>query len=174
MIRIRPAQTKDIALIEDLIEAGYRREEAREGWAHETDAFGGDRLSAGEIARDLNASDHHFIVAVDADDLALGVICISKLADRFEIGRYSVRPRLQNQGIGKQLLHAAEAFAKDHWEAKAMHLTVLVFRHALIAYYERHGYQDTGERLDFLTLHPYVSVKNPNLDLKLAVLKKEL
>jgi len=51
---------------------------------------------------------------------------------------------LQNRGIGRQLLEAAERFAVAQWSARSMHLTVIQQRAELLAWYERRGYKRTG------------------------------
>jgi len=47
------------------------------------------------------------------------------------------------------MLEAAERWAIEHWSSRAMHMTVIVQRPELIAWYERRGYRRTGERKPF-------------------------
>jgi len=60
-----------------------------------------------------------------------------------------VRPARQGRGIGHRLIDGAERWAVEHWSSQRMHMTVLVQRPELIAYYERRGYEQTGERKPF-------------------------
>jgi GNAT superfamily N-acetyltransferase len=56
---------------------------------------------------------------------------------------------MQNAGLGRQVLEAAEQWAVEHWSPRSMHMTVLVQRPELIAWYERRGYTRTGQRKSF-------------------------
>ncbi|MEK7199822.1 MAG: GNAT family N-acetyltransferase, partial [Bacteroidota bacterium] len=64
------------------------------------------------------------------------------------LGMLTVNPLLQAQGIGKQLLLAAEAYARQN-NCNGITMTVIAVRHELIAWYERHGYRPTGETEPF-------------------------
>ena len=57
---------------------------------------------------------------------------------------FSVRPNLQNAGIGKAMLAEAERIARDEWSLSSMKMTVIDIRDELIAWYERRGYRRTG------------------------------
>ena len=57
-------------------------------------------------------------------------------------------PHLQGGGIGKQLLFAAEEYAKHHL-FYSIYMTVISVRTELIDWYKRHGYLDTGKRKAF-------------------------
>lgn len=60
----------------------------------------------------------------------------------------TVKPDIQDSGFGRQLLAAAEDFAKKHG-ARRMRLSVVHKRAELIAWYERRGYARTGETEPF-------------------------
>jgi ribosomal protein S18 acetylase RimI-like enzyme len=62
---------------------------------------------------------------------------------------FSVRPAMQGEGVGGQLLAEAERTARDDWGATTMVMTVLAQRIELIAWYERRGYRRTGETKPF-------------------------
>ena len=51
---------------------------------------------------------------------------------------------LQGGGIGKRLLAECERIARDDWHLPVMRMTVIDVRDALIAFYQRRGYQRTG------------------------------
>jgi ribosomal protein S18 acetylase RimI-like enzyme len=55
---------------------------------------------------------------------------------------------LQGRGIGKKLLKASEEEAL-HQDCHSVYMTVISVRTELIEWYERHGYQHTGERKPF-------------------------
>jgi ribosomal protein S18 acetylase RimI-like enzyme len=64
------------------------------------------------------------------------------------LGMLTVSPILQNKGIGKLLLQAAENYAVAN-QCFSIYMTVISLRTELIAWYERHGYQKTGEVVAF-------------------------
>jgi ribosomal protein S18 acetylase RimI-like enzyme len=62
---------------------------------------------------------------------------------------FAVDPDTQGQGIGKQLLHAADRHAQE-LGCRSIYMQVISVRRELIDWYIRHGYADTGERKPFL------------------------
>jgi predicted N-acetyltransferase YhbS len=172
-ILIREAQTEDIPTIEDIIEAGYRGEQAKAGWTFESDLLDGKRLNNGEIQTALTDENSCTFIAIDSAGKIIGTICVSRQNDWFEFGKFAVQPNLQGQGIGKALINYAIKFAKDNWGAKSMGLCVLSRRVELVDYYRRIGFVDNGKRLDFIAMHPYVTLKEgvDNLELMLMEMK---
>ena len=51
----------------------------------------------------------------------------------------------QNQGLGKQLLQAAENYLQQKYAVKTFQMSVLSARTELIAFYQRRGYQLTTQ-----------------------------
>jgi len=78
----------------------------------------------------------------------IGCVYLQKKADSLYLGMLTVSPDLQNRGTGKQLLAAAELYAKQAG-CDSITMTVISVRHELIAWYERHGYTRTGDMQDF-------------------------
>lgn len=88
-------------------------------------------------------------------------------------GMFAVDPTLQGGGYGRQVLAEAERIARDDFGANAMEMTVIRQREALIAWYERRGYAQTGERRPF----PYGDERfglPKRDDLEMVVLAKAL
>lgn len=88
-------------------------------------------------------------------------------------GMFAVDPTLQGGGYGRLVLAEAERIARDEFGATAMEMTVIRQREALIAWYERRGYHQTGERRPF----PYGDERfgEPKVDdLEMVVLTKTL
>ena len=56
------------------------------------------------------------------------------------IGMLATNPTMQAQGIGKQMLLHAEAYAIEHYNASVLKMSVLSLRPELLAFYERRGY----------------------------------
>lgn len=172
---IQDAQSKDISAIENLIEAGYRKDEARLGWTHETDILSGDRLSDGEIAKTLEDKNSKMFVAIDSNNHeVIGVICVTKDNDWIEFGKFSVRPNLQGSGIGRKLITHVENFVSEIWGEKKLKLSVISRRTELVDFYLRCGFIDTGHRIDFLKVHPYVILKKGVENLEVIIMEKSL
>jgi len=82
----------------------------------------------------------------------------------------SVDPDSQAKGIGKKLLRAAEDHAKKIG-CTTVRMTVISVRKELIAWYERNGYQDTGDIKPFPNDGRYGEHRQP---LQFLVLQKEV
>ena len=83
----------------------------------------------------------------------------------------TVSPVLQNKGIGKRMLDAAEQEAKKK-QCSSIYMTVISVRNELIAWYIRHDYRDTGERKPFSFTDPRFGL--PKSKLEFVVLEKKL
>ncbi len=149
-IFIRPAAVGDIDALNDLIQSAYRGDAARGGWTHEADLLDGQRIDPAGLADILVDPDQHLLVAESTDGALLGCVeVVDHGGGLAYLGLLSVAPQGQAKGLGKQLIAAAEAFARDHLGATAMEMTVIRQRSELIAYYERRGYRLTGEERPF-------------------------
>ena len=62
----------------------------------------------------------------------------------------TVKPMLQGHGLGRFLIHAAEAHAKTKFAATSMEMTVFSARKELLAWYGRRGFAPTGETRPFV------------------------
>jgi ribosomal protein S18 acetylase RimI-like enzyme len=83
---------------------------------------------------------------------------------------FSVSPSAQGKGIGKKLLAAADAYAREH-NCVSIFMTVITVREELIAWYEKNGYQKTGKVLPFPVDERYGIPTQP---LEMLVLEKYL
>ncbi len=172
MKNIRKANHSDIKNIENLIELGYRGEYAKNGWTYESDLIDGERLQKGEIERDLANPKNQFFIYEENE--IQGVICITNHGYYSEFGKFSVNPKLQSNGIGKMLIETIENFSKNNWGINIIRLCVLSVRKELFEFYKRRNYTDTGERIDFKKLHPYVIQKNENINLEIIIMEKTI
>ncbi len=132
----------------------------------------GQRVDADGLARTIAAADSVVLVHERAHEL-LGCVHLERTGDDCYLGMLTVRPVQQRTGLGRQLLEAAERWAIEHWASRSMHMTVIVQRVELIAWYERRGYRPTGVRKPF----PYGDARfglPRREDLVFEVLSKEL
>jgi ribosomal protein S18 acetylase RimI-like enzyme len=147
---IRRASVEDAVEIAALVNKCYRGDSSRVGWTTEDHLLGGTRTDRNDIERLMTADDSVFLVLVDSDEI-IGSVHVQKEGGSCYLGMLVVRPELQGGGIGRQVMQAAENFARTEWQSDRMTMTVFTVREELLAYYERRGYRRTGE------LKPFVS-----------------
>lgn len=170
---LRPAVAADVPRLVERIESAYRGASGQRGWTTETHLIDGQRTDAEEIAA-LLRTPHHTMLVLEGPGGHLTACClVEQRATDAYFGFFAVDPDQQGAGIGKRLLAAAEAFARDVLDAQTMRLSVIEQRAELIAWYERRGYTLTGDTLAF----PYGEVRagQPKRDdLRFLVMRKAL
>lgn len=151
MLTFRDATAADVDALVELIESAYRGDSSRGGWTTEADLLHGRRTDADGVRAVIDAPAGRMLVA--ERDGALLACC--QLEERGGadgvagyLGMFAVRPGEQGSGVGKQVLAEAERIARG-WGARELHLTVIVQREELIAFYERQGYRRTGSLSPF-------------------------
>lgn len=172
-IHLRPAAETDLKAIVPLMNAAFRGAPSEKSWSVETSYIAGNRTDEALLREEI-AEGAKYLIAEDAETLILqGCVSLKILsAERWYLGSLTVDPSLQNAGFGRKLLRSAEEYGKKHG-ARAMEITVVNVRSALISWYERRGYRLTGGRRSF----PYgdnrfgVPLRN---DLEFVVLEKLL
>ena len=136
----------DIADYVALVSSAYRGESAKQGWTSEADIIGGQRLDE-DMARDMLAEEDSVILLVRDDrSRAVASVYLREPAEgQAYLGVLAVSPQGQGKGLGSALIDLAEAWAAERWSAHSLRMSVINKREELIAYYERRGYQRTGE-----------------------------
>ncbi len=140
----RTAVPADIAAVVTLVESAYRGDSGRRGWTTESDLLDGQRTDSDGVAG-LLGRDDSIVLLAERDGELLGCCHIEHQGDAGYFGMFAVNPTLQNGGVGRALLTEAERLVRDRWQCLAMRMTVIEQRPELIAWYERRGYQRTGE-----------------------------
>ena len=164
------ATSADAPAIAALIERAYRGSLAATTWTNEAAILEGPRTSLAEIEGLLADTDSRFATATDDTGL-IGCALIQKLGGGAYFGMFAIDPARQATGLGKALMAYAESTAQSLWGATFMRLTVISLRDALIAWYERRGYINTGFREPF----PFDSAPGAlRTDFDLIVLEKPL
>ena len=149
MAVFRLAAHADLPELKALVESAYRGESARGGWTHEADLIEGERITMAELEAMLADPAQRLILAL-ADNRLLGCVCLTTKGNGLAyLGMLAVDPTLQASGTGRRLIAEAEARAAAEWGAATMEMMVISNRSALIAYYERRGYAQTGETRPF-------------------------
>jgi len=165
MTAIRPAVEADLAALHPVVERAYRGDSARAGWTHEADLVSGERTDLASL-RALLDGDSRLLIALDGDTI-LGCVNIASRGDGLAyLGLLCVDPALQAGGIGRKLVAAAEATARNAFAATHIEMTVIDRRAELIAWYVRHGYLASGE------IRPFPVPLDPPLSM--VVLVKQL
>ena len=146
---IRDAVASDIPALHALIESAYRGEASRAGWTTEADLLEGQRTDPEDLASILADPEQGLLTAWD-DDRLVGCILIARRGEGVGyFGMLSVRPTLQNAGVGRRLVQIAERTLADRFGARRVRISVIPQRRTLIGWYERLGYLATGETLPF-------------------------
>jgi ribosomal protein S18 acetylase RimI-like enzyme len=173
---VAPYADDELETIVALVNSAYRGQSAKVGWAHESDYIDGQRTSLADLKADLAGDASLLTLRAQAGGEILACAVIERL-DETEgrvgyIGMVTVKPDLQAGGVGRAMLAAAEDHARAFGAARAR-MTVVSIRDTLIAWYERRGYRDIGERRPF----PYGDERfgRPRVEgLEFAVLEKAL
>lgn len=144
---ITQATIADAAELSALINSAYRGESSKKGWTTEADLLEGTRTSEEELIS-IITSPNHYLLKFTRDEKIIGSVLLIAKKEMLYLGMLTVSPELQNSGIGKQLLQAAEQHAQQ-LELSRIQMTVIGIRKELLAWYVRNGYEDTGLREPF-------------------------
>lgn len=167
---ISKATEKNIPDLLKLVNSAYRGETSRAGWTTEADLLDGIRTDESSLLDMLHHQDATILVCTDAASKIIGCVYLELIGMSLYLGMLSVTPGMQAKGIGKQLLKAAEVFARKKG-CTTIQMTVISVRDELIAWYEKHGYSKTGET------EPFPNDKKfgiPKQRLEFIVMKKNL
>lgn len=170
-MHIEPATRDDIPALLTLIHSAYRGDSAKRGWTHEADLLDGQRTDEAALTETISDPAQLLLVAREGGALA-GCVALTDKGGLGYIGLVTVDPGRQAGGLGRRLLDAAEEAARTRFAATRAEMTVIDGRDELIAWYERRGYQLTGERRPFPATDPRFGL--PRKALEFVVLEKSL
>jgi len=139
---ITEATTNDIKNIVDLVNIAYRSK-TLQGWTSESDIIVGNRINAEQVQQLF--TEYSKIFLLYEQQTLIGCVNIQQRDHACYIGMLTTHPAAQNKGIGTQLLQFAEQFAIQNNKITTFKMSVLSPRTELIEYYQRRGYQLTGE-----------------------------
>jgi ribosomal protein S18 acetylase RimI-like enzyme len=171
-MQFRRAIRADVPSIVSLVESAYRGDASRAGWTTEADLLDGQRTDADEVARLVDGPASRIVLVETAEGL-VGCVLLKDEGVRIYIGMFAVRPGGQGQGVGRALLAEVERIGREELGRREARMTVLVQRSELIAWYERRGYQRTGEHEPFPYDDPRMGLPRRD-DLRFEVLRKQL
>lgn len=168
---LRVADRRDVDAIVALVESAYRGEASRAGWTTEADLLGGRRTGADEVGPLV--AEGALLVVEREGHLIASVLVRRESSECAYLGMLTVRPTAQENGLGSELLAAAEAHARNVLGTRTMRMTVISVREELLAWYARRGYVLTGERAPFPYGDPRFG-EPKRADLEFIVLEKSL
>lgn len=148
---LSPATEADYSAIVALANHAYRGAGTSASWNIETGIIEGQRLNDSLLREDLAAKpEAHLLTYRDhGSDALVGCVWLEPSRDGiWYLGLLAIQPDHQKRQLGRELLTAAENFAKERG-ARRIRMTVLNIRDTLIAWYLRRGYSPTGETEPF-------------------------
>lgn len=171
---IAPAADGDLDSVAALVNSAYRGESSRRGWTTEADYIDGLRTDAQSLRAEMAEKPGAVMLAMREreSDPPLGCVWLEPAGhEAWYLGMLTVRPDLQDRGLGRQMLAGAEDYVRAQG-ARTMSMVVISIRDTLIAWYQRRGYKLTGETKPF----PYGSQFGiaRRDDLEFVVLEKAL
>jgi len=167
---ITKATQTDIPALNKLINSAYRGETSKQGWTTEANLLDGIRIDETTLAKYFE--DPNIIILKNTEETGeiTGTVYLEIRGAKLYVGMFSVSPLLQNSGIGRNLLLAAETYAKQ-LNCHTLTMTVISTRHELISWYERRGFKATGETEPF---HTGTKFGIPKEHIELVVLEKSI
>jgi len=145
---LREATSLDAADIVGLVNRAYRPSFENGGWTHERDLVAGNRTEYEQLLS-LFRPLSKILLLCQSDVIFACVHLLHNDDSTADIGMLATEPNFQTRGLGKQMLLEAEQYAVEHYSTTMFRLCVLLARPELIAFYQRRGYQQTGEVQDY-------------------------
>jgi ribosomal protein S18 acetylase RimI-like enzyme len=169
------ADLNDAEEIVQLVNSAYRGESSKAGWTTEADLLDGQRVDLARIHEQIQNPNSviGLMRSTKTSHITAVVHLEKKDAHSSYLGMLTVNPKIQNSGLGKQMLLQAEQFCKENWLSQKIEMTVIASRKELIEYYQRRGYHLTGERRPFPTHDPRFGIPKVQ-NLEFVVLEKQL
>lgn len=103
----------------------------------------GDRTDRTDVLKRMETGD--FLVLEDDRNTIAGCVYVTRNQDVGYFGMLSIDPARQGQGLGRQLIAAAEEHCRSAG-CREMELEVVNLRTELPPFYRRFGYAETGTR----------------------------
>jgi ribosomal protein S18 acetylase RimI-like enzyme len=145
---ITQATKDDIPGLNKLVNSAYRGDSSRKGWTTEANLLDGIRTDPEALEDMMEQPGAVILKCADIEGRLFGCVFLRKTEQQLYLGMLTVSPERQGAGIGKKLLKASEAYARQH-NCDRVVMSVISVRHELIEWYQRHGYSATGETAPF-------------------------
>ncbi|MGE3973735.1 MAG: GNAT family N-acetyltransferase [Bdellovibrionales bacterium] len=165
------AKISDSAELNRLVNSAYRGDSSRKGWTTEADLLDGIRIDEERLKELAQKTNSYLLLLRNSQHEIVACVHLEEKGSSLYLGMLTVDPKIQNQGLGKILLKAAEEKARE-FKLKSVFMTVISERKELIDWYVRHGYHKTGKTEPFPTNDPRFGL--PKKPLEFLVLEKLL
>ena len=169
-MELKKATLKDIPDLIKLINGAYRGDSSKQGWTTEADLLDGVRTDSENLAEMINKDDAVILQSFNENNILQACVYLEKKQHIMYLGMLTVSPLEQSKGIGKQLLCEAEKYAEQQM-CNIVEMTVISLRKELIAWYEKRGYNNTGETKPFPNDIKFGVPKQP---LEFIIMQKEI
>lgn len=170
-LQYRAATLEDVPRLATLINMAFRSDTTTQVFLTSTRI---DVTSVKDVTARLAIPNSAVLVATAENGELVGTVGVRKLDDRRAwLGMLAVDPSHHNSGLGRQVLAYAEDYSRQRWGINRMELDAVGTRKELIEWYERRGYQRTGEATPF----PYGEGRDTSIlrdDLDFKILGKDL
>ena len=116
-----PAAESDLEAVVALVNRAYR---GTEGWTNEGEYLGGQRTDLQTLRNDLAAEPEARLLTMrdDDDGPLLGVVWVEPSEDdAWYLGMLTVRPDLQDQGVGRRLSGRSGSVRRRPWRPTDSH-----------------------------------------------------
>ncbi|ANN67589.1 GNAT family N-acetyltransferase [Bordetella bronchialis] len=172
-MRLTISTANEVDSLVELVNDAYRSA-ASGGWTTEAGLIEGPRIDRSALAKMIQEGRTTILVTRDPDSHRIqGCVAVRPMDDEeWYLSMLAVSPAFQADGIGKSIMAGAEAFVGERGAA-SVKISVIDVRDSLIAWYERRGYERTGEIERFPYDDPSVGVPLRD-DLTLITLRKVL
>jgi len=160
----------DVPALNKLVNDAYRGDSSRKGWTTEADLLDGTRTDENALRDFFLKSDSTILKYLDGEKI-IGCVRLVKHGNQLYLGMFAVDPTIQNKGIGKKILVAAEEEARKQ-NCQSIDMTVISVRTELIDWYKRNGYVEVGEKKPMVFDNPSGGI--PKKDLYFITLEKFL
>jgi ribosomal protein S18 acetylase RimI-like enzyme len=168
----------DYAAVVELANLAYRGTGKPDGavdasWNVEAGLVEGPRLTEATLREELAEKPELLVWREVPGGPLMGTVWMQPKVDGvWYLGLLTVRPDVQDRKLGRALLTAAEAYARERG-GRRITMTVLSGRDELMGWYERRGYRKTGETQPY----PYGDGRHGRPlrdDLHFVVMEKEI
>jgi ribosomal protein S18 acetylase RimI-like enzyme len=167
---ITKATLENVSQLNTLINSAYRGESSKKGWTTEANILEGLRTNEKELSETI-LNPKNTILKFTENNQIIGCVLLVEKEQQLYLGMLTVSPELQNSGVGKKLLQQAALHALELGLPK-IGMTVISVRDELIAWYKRHGYEDTGVREPFPASAVHIPITEEPLEF--IVLEKRI
>jgi ribosomal protein S18 acetylase RimI-like enzyme len=148
-MQVTYAGVEDISRLVTLLNRGYRGNESKKGWTTEAGLFNGDkRTDESVLLERMKDPQAVFLKYTNPEGEIEGCVFLRQEKTKLYLGMLCVSPDAQARGTGKLLLQKAEEHAR-YLHCTSIYMQVISARQELICWYERRGYQKTGETAPF-------------------------